>query len=289
MNKKEARRSKHEAEKRRNRDILDSSIIGGDDDAAEFSGEEAFQAAQAEEQEETLLGNLAEVEHIPVLPWRFPLPVLPLVKQTLNLPSQEDDDWITELFREIAGKDHDIIGFMPLLNEKSVEGIARDVQFNRIGVAAQVREVKTTEVGTHLIDLQGLCRFEIIDLAFTEKKATYLNVRWFEDDEEPDEILLPLHEQFNGIVQRLAKMRGQSLRFYQDIANYPKYVNHAVQYSSFMFLDHVKYDWFTFEEQVKLMRLTSTSERMQMVIERAEKMIPVMEKRWESERRRQVN
>lgn len=281
MNKKEARRKNHEAERKKKQDILDSRIIGADDE--DFDDVEIVEGGE----EETLLGNLAPVKQIPVLPWRLAL-IFPLNTKTFNLAA-EADNWLVELFREISEKDDDLIGFLPIVNleEKSMNAVL-DTLETGLGIAMQVKEVKTTEIGTNRVKLQAICRFEVTGYALKSDKYSNVNVRWFEDDEEPDEILRPLYDRHLEIVHRISKMKGKELRFYQDMATYPKYNRQSAKYASFMFIDSFE-DWFTRKEQIELLFLTSTAERYQRVYERAMKKLPALDNKWTIERRTKNN
>ena len=286
MNKKEARQKKHEAQKRRNRDILDSPIIGGDDDE-----EEKFDDAETEledEQEETLLGNLAPIKDITVLPWRLKLS-MPLNKFTFNMAAKADDEMI-ELFREISEQEENLIGFIPIVGDDGKNSFTQvmEAMDAGVGIAAEVVKVKKTLLGNHEVELQGICRFEITGLASQGEKYSKMNVRWFEDDEEPDEVLKPLYEEHMKIVEQISRMRGKIMRFFQNRADYPKYDSRAAQYASFMFI-YTFADWFTRREEIELLFLTSTAERFRRVIERARKKLPDLDNKWKIEQKTKNN
>jgi hypothetical protein len=93
MNKKKARKKKHEQLKKK-AEILDSEIIG-------------------DEEEETLLGNLARVKEIPMIPLGG-IPVFPTFEKTLPLQSSPLMEEMIKVFEETAANEAaDLLGITP--------------------------------------------------------------------------------------------------------------------------------------------------------------------------------
>lgn len=255
MNKKEARQKKNQLKKSRNsRDILGSEIIG-------------------DQEEETLLGNLADVKQIPMIIWHV-IPVMPIRQQVITLPTTGKSAWMWKLLEEVSQRETDLIGFTTVKNMD--EGSFDDVAPGTVGIAAQVCKIEKTVVNTALVTLKGICRYE--NLGFLPAPEDYfnINVRWFEDDKEPESVVLPLYERYLKNIEHIARIGGTKMKNFFNVSKTVRYDLMAAQYTSFMLINLFE-NWFTLDEQLELLKSVSTVERLTRINERAEMLLPFIE------------
>jgi Lon protease-like protein len=264
MSKKDRKQKRDEAQKKKT-DILESEIVG-------------------DETEETLLGNLARVKSIPMIPWDS-VPAMPTFEKVMPMPiSGTMNDWY-QLFVDVSeNEDCDLIGITPIKAErKDFAAIAP----GSIGMAVQVLKVEKTDANMALLYLKGICRYE--NIGFLPAPEPYFNIkiRWFEDEFEPEEIVRPHFEKHLKILEKIAKIVGESMKYYKNVSETAEYDFRATQYGSFMLLN-TPFNLFTADEQLELFKLTSTSERLKRVNQRVELVLPLLEKK-ENERRKGKN
>jgi ATP-dependent Lon protease len=224
---------------------------------------------------ETLLGNLAPVKHIPMLPWKRVI-VFPTAEKTITVATGGENAWIYKLLEETSKKTHDLIGFTPV-RELSAEGF-EDIAVGSIGMAAQVLKVEPSDDGAKAnVYLKGICRYENIGFLRTEEDHFCINIRWFEDIREADSLVKPQYEQCMKILEEIGnEVKRRNL---QDKIRIPKSVRYdytVAQYLSFIFIDGFM-GWFNDEEKWELLRLRSTSARLKRISERAKEYIPALE------------
>jgi Lon protease-like protein len=255
MNKKEARRKKHEREKKK-AEILESEIIG-------------------DEEEETLLGNLADIKQIPMIPWHK-IPPMTTLREVLHIPEEKDGEWFEKLLRGVAANEEcNLIGFTPVLKP---EPDFDDLGPGSIGCALEVEKVEKAANNALLISVQGICRFE--NTGFLQSPGKYFNilVRWFEDEPEPDAIVRPLFENYLKVIQKISRIAGARMKEYHNVAGRVPYHWRSAYFSSFL-LRNDPPGWFTPDEQIELFRMTSTAERLRRINARADRLLPYIEKR----------
>lgn len=270
MSKKEARRKKHEREKRiGSHNILDSEIIGNKE--------------KLPETEETLLGNLARVKHIPMIAW-LNIPVTPSFKKIIHIPAKDGQGGFDKLMNDVCNnKKCDLLGFTPL---KDFYG---NVEYDElgpgsVGIALQIKKVETTATKSLIITTRGICRYENIGFIDTPDDDYFrIKVRWFEDEPEPDSRLIPLYEKHLELIERISKMVGEPMKNFFNVSQTTDYHYDMAHYGSFLMINMFD-NWFSMEEQLELFKLTSTSERLRRVNERVEKVLPIVEAR-EQQRR----
>jgi Lon protease-like protein len=263
MNKKEARKKKHEREKKK-AEILESEIIG-------------------DEEEETLLGNLAGIKQIPMIPWETIPPMTSVGTEILHIPAEAGGDWFEKLFVETSKNEEcNLIGFTPVRNFEETE--FDDLGPGSIGSALEIKKVEKAANGALLITVQGICRYE--NIGFLQAPEPYFNirVRWFEDKEEPESLLRPQFERYLKVIERISRIAGERLKEYHNVSKNVPYHWRSAYFSSFL-LRNDPPGWFTMDERIELFRLTSTYERLKRINERADKLLPYVENR-ERERRK---
>jgi Lon protease-like protein len=219
---------------------------------------------------ETLLGNLAPVKHIPMLPWKRVM-IFPTVEKTITVSTTGENAWLYKMLDEISNKGHDLIGFTPV-KELDSSGYD-DIAVGSIGIAAQIRKAEPQENGTALIYLKGVCRYENHGFLPSEEDHFCINVKWFEDNREADALVRPQYEQCLKIIERMSKAAGDRMNEFSDVSKTVKYDYNAAQYISFMLIDGF-YSWFTPGEHRELLQMRSTSERLQLINERSKKYLP---------------
>lgn len=136
---------------------------------------------------------------------------------------------------------------------------------------------------TALVHLKGICRYETLDLMPGGSCYFKIKVRWFEDEFEPEETVSPHFYRHLETIERVSRMVGDSMKMYYNVSKTQPYNYWAAQYGSYTLLGN--FDLFTVEEQIELLRLTSTSERLRRINERAAQRLPKFEK-LEKERRK---
>lgn len=223
---------------------------------------------------ETLLGNLAPVKHIPMLPWKRVI-ILPTVEKTITVSTKGKNAWMHKMLEGISHKGHDLIGFTPV-SELDSSGYD-DIGVGSIGIAAQVRKIEPQENGKALIYLKGICRYENHGFLPSEENHFCINVKWFEDNREADALVRPQFEQCLTIIERISKAASGRMSQFAEVSKNVQYNYTAAQYTSFMLIDGF-YSWFTPEDHVEMLRMRSTSERLKLINERSEKNLPDLER-----------
>ena len=261
MNKKEARRRKHQKQKLITRqNILESEIIG------ENEGEE----------KETLLGNLARVKQIPMITWES-IPTMPLFYKTLHFPYEEGEDWFDKLFTEVSkNEDCDLIGFTPVKNLSETD--FAEIGIGSVGMGVQIEEVEKTVTNSLIIKMRGICRYETTGFLPSPDEYFNIKVRWFEDIEEPKEVWLSPYQQYLRNIEDISKVAGGKMKEFFNVSTTTAINYHSAHYGSMLLLNMFE-NWFSIEEQIELIKLTSTSQRLKRVNERVAKILPFIQKR----------
>jgi ATP-dependent Lon protease len=216
---------------------------------------------------ETLLGNLAPVKTIPMLPWKRVI-VMPTVERTITVSTEGENAWMYRLLEETSKKNHDLIGFTPV-SALDAAGYD-DIAVGSVGIAAQVKGVEQADGGKATVHLKGICRYENLGFMRTEQDYFCISVRWFEDNREADSLVKPSYQECMEIVEEMARAVGKSLSDYSNISKKVAYNYTGAQYLSFIFIDTFK-RWFTEEERWEMLRMRSTSARLKKICECARK------------------
>ncbi len=225
---------------------------------------------------ETLLGNLARVKHIPMLPWKRVI-AFPTIETKITVSTVGETAWFYELLKETPAKEHDLIGFTPV-KSLDAEGFD-DISAGNIGMAAQVCGVETAdEAGKAIVHLKGICRYETVGFLPSAENHFLINVKWFEDNREADSLVRPQYEQCLKIIERLAKSVGTGLYESFTSSKIYNYDFAAAQYLSFMMFNTFG-EWFTEAEDWEVIRSRSTAARLRKMNESAKKNLPAMERR----------
>ncbi len=223
---------------------------------------------------ETLLGNLAPVKHIPMLPWKRVI-ILPTVEKTITVSTTGENAWMHKTLEEISGKGHDLIGFTPV-NELDARRFD-DVGVGSVGIAVQVQKIEPQKDKTATIYLKGICRYENLGFLPSEENHFCINIKWFEDNREADALVRPQFEQCLSIIERIGKAAGGRMSEFAAVSKTIKYNYEAAQYTSFMLIDGFL-SWFTPEDQFEILVTRSTAKRLTLINERAEKYLPDLER-----------
>ncbi|MGC2238494.1 MAG: LON peptidase substrate-binding domain-containing protein [Pyrinomonadaceae bacterium] len=222
---------------------------------------------------ETLLGNLAPVKHIPMLPWRRVM-IFPTAEKAFTVATSGENAWLYRLLEEILQKPHDLIGFTPV---KALDASGyEDVGVGTVGIAAQVQKIEPLTDDKALVYLKGVCRYENLGFLPSEENNFCVNVRWFEDNREADALVRPEYEESMKIIERMSKAAGERMREYFNVSKTVAYNYTAAQYFSFILLDSF-HKWFTSAELWEMLRCRSTSARLRKITGRAEKYLPEIE------------
>jgi ATP-dependent Lon protease len=224
---------------------------------------------------ETLLGNLAPVKHIPMLPWKRVM-ILPTIEKKIVVSTTGKTAWMYRMFEDISKKGRDLIGFTPV-KELDSRGYD-DVGIGSVGIAAQVKRIEPQEKETAIVYLKGVCRYENQGFLPSEENNFCINVKWFEDNREADALVRPQYEQCLKIIERVSKALGDRMSDYSNVSETVKYNYEAAQYMSFMLIEGFS-SWFTPAEHLEILQMRSTSERLKLISERSDKNLPALEHR----------
>lgn len=233
---------------------------------------------------ETLLGNLAPVKHIPMLPWKHVITV-PTAKRTITVSTTGKNAWFYQLLKETSEKEHDLVGFTPVQTLDADE--FDNIGVGSVGLAAQICKIEPTDDGKATVHLKGICRYENIGLLPSAEDYFLINVRWFEDNREADSLVRPQYEQCLKIFERLSKAAGEKMHEYFNLSKTVRYDFAAAQYLSFLFVDGFG-EWFTETETFEMLRLRSTANRLKRINDRAKTELPDMERHFKKLRNSEV-
>ncbi len=222
---------------------------------------------------ETLLGNLAPVKHIPMLPWKRVM-ILPTVEKRITVATTGETAWMYRMLDEISHKGHDLIGFTPV-SELDSTGYD-EVGIGSVGIAAQVKKIEPRDDETAIVYLKGVCRYENQGFLPSDENNFCINVKWFEDNREADALVKPLYQQCLKIIERVSKALGERMSDFSNVSETVKYNYEAAQYMSFMLIDGF-YSWFTPAEHLEILHMRSTSERLKLLSERSDQKLPDLE------------
>lgn len=222
---------------------------------------------------ETLLGNLAPVKHIPMLPWKRVM-IFPTVEKTITVSTTGETAWMYKMLEAISHKGHDLIGFTPV-RELDPTGYD-DIAVGSVGIAAQVRKIEPRDE-TAIVHLKGVCRYENHGFLPSDEDHFCINVKWFEDNREADALVRPQYEKCLKILERMSRAAGDRMSDFSEVSKTVKYDYNAAQYMSFMLIDGF-FSWFSPEDQLDILHMRSTSERLKLISERSEKYLPDLER-----------
>lgn len=226
---------------------------------------------------ETLLGNLAPVKHIPMLPWRRVI-VFPTEIKQISVAVEGKNAWFYKLLEEYSRRSHDLIGFTPV-GTLGAETLAA-VGAGSVGIAVQVLEIEPPENGRAIVRLKGICRYENTGFLPATDDHFYIGVRWFEDDREADARLKPEFEKCVKIFNEISEiLTGAGVEGYNKMREVPRFDFTAVQYLSFKMVEGAQ-DYFEEEEKRELLRMRSTTKRFKILNGYFEELLAITEQRF---------
>lgn len=226
---------------------------------------------------ETLLGNLAPVKHIPMLPWKHVI-ALPTQEKQISVATEGKNRWFYELLEKSTHRAHDLIGFTTV---KSLDSTTfEQAGAGSVGIAVQVLKIEPPENGRAKTHLKGICRYENTGFMPSTDDYFNINVRWFEDNREPDSLIRPEFEKcmeiFNSISDILYEAGIRDFKKYRDPL---RFEFTAAQYLSFSLLETAQ-DYFEKEEILELFLTRSTSARFKKLNEYFEEFRAETERRF---------
>ncbi|MET0753749.1 MAG: LON peptidase substrate-binding domain-containing protein [Pyrinomonadaceae bacterium] len=216
---------------------------------------------------ETLLGNLAPVKHIPMLPWKRVM-IFPAAEKAVTVATSGENAWFYRLLEEISNKPHDLIGFTPV---KALDASGyEDVGVGTVGIAAQVQKIELLEDDKALVYLKGICRYENLGFLPSEENNFSVNVRWFEDNREADALVRPEFEKCMKIFDKITKtLQKAGFEGYDRNSKIKHYDFTAAQYLSFSLIEAAQ-NYFSDEEKLEMLRTRSTSHRFKKLTKYSE-------------------
>lgn len=228
---------------------------------------------------ETLLGNLAPVKHIPMLPWKRVL-TFPTCETTVTVRTAGENAWLYRFFEETSHKAHDLIGFTPVraLDASGYE----DAGVGSVGIAAQVQKIDLAADDTAIVHLKGICRYENLGFLASGEDHFCINIRWFEDNREADSLVRPQFENCLGTFEKITAILNNA--GYETFGKGDKIKHYdftAVQYLSFTLVDAAQSS-FSEEEKLELLRTRSTSKRFRKLNEYSEELLAETERRFKN-------
>lgn len=235
---------------------------------------------------ETLLGNLAPVKHIPMLPWKRVI-AFPTEEKQISVAAEGKNCWLYELLEKSRHQAHDLIGFTPVRTLDSTT--FEQAGAGSVGIAVQVLKIEPPENGRAKVHLKGICRYE--NAGFMPSGDDYFNisVRWFEDNREPDSLIRPEFEKcmeiFNSISDTLYEAGIQEFKKSRDPL---RFEFTAAQYLSFSLLESAQ-NYFEPEEIRQVFLTRSTSARFKKLNEYFEGFRAEVERRFKKKAEKQMN
>jgi ATP-dependent Lon protease len=219
---------------------------------------------------ETLLGNLAPVKHIPMLPWKRVL-IFPTAEKTITVATAGENAWLYRLLEEISKKTHDLIGFTPVkaLDARGFE----DVGVGTVGIATQVQKIEPLEGDKALVHLKGICRYENLGFLPSEENNFCVSVRWFEDNREADSLVKPEFEKCQKTFDKISDTLNRAgFDGYNHKSKIRRYDFTAAQYLTFTLVEAAQ-NHFSEEEKLEMLVTRSTSKRFRMLNEYSESLL----------------
>lgn len=226
---------------------------------------------------ETLLGNLAPVKHIPMLPWRR-LITYPTVETTITVATEGENAWMYKFLEESTHKAHDLIGFTPVstLDSTGFEQIGE----GSVGIAVQVKSIEPPENGRAIVHLKGICRYENTGFLPSAENHFCVNVRWFEDSRESDARIKPEFEKCLRIFGKISETLNKAgVEGFQNSVRKLQYDFTAAQYLSFTLVGAAQ-RYFSEEEKLEILLTRSTAERFRKLNEYSEELLAETERRF---------
>lgn len=226
---------------------------------------------------ETLLGNLAPVKYIPMLPWSRVI-VFPNQEKTISVATDGENAWFYRMLEKYAQRTHDLIGFTPV-GTLDLETFAK-VGVGRVGIAVQVREIEPPEKGRAIVRLKGICRYENTGFLSSTEEHFRINVRWFEDNREADARLKPEFERCLRIFNKISEiLNNAGIEGFNSNRENLRYDFTAVQYLSFSMVEAAQ-KYFEEEERLELLLTRSTAKRFAKLNEYFEGLLAETERRF---------
>lgn len=214
---------------------------------------------------ETLLGNLARVKKLPLLPWKRII-VLPTCVKTISVNTVGETAWFYKLLKKINGQAHDLIGFLPV-DELDADGFVEKT-VGKTGIAAQVYEVEEpSEDGRANVHLKGICRFETTHFLPSDEDHFWVNIHWFDDHRDSDAAVRPQYEKCLLMMEELLGKMGAADK-YPKISTKMPYFYEAAQAMSYIMGGGFEH-WFTAEEWRKIFDMRSVAARLKLFNERS--------------------
>lgn len=227
--------------------------------------------------QETLLGNLAPVKQIPMLPWKHVI-AFPTQMKEISVATEGKNAWFYQMLEKSTHLAHDLIGFTPVGTLDS--DTFANVGVESVGMAVQVLKIEPPENGRAIVHLKGICRYENKGFLPSTEDHFRINVRWFEDNREADALVKPevdrCMEIFKTISEVLSRAKIEGLK---ERADRKHYDFRAAQYLSFSLLDGAQ-KYFDEEENRELLLTRSTSKRFKKLNEYFEELLAETERRF---------
>lgn len=214
---------------------------------------------------ETLLGNLAPVKKLPMLPWKHII-VLPTCVKTISVNTGGELAWFYRLLKKIKGQPHDMIGFLPV-DELDADGFVEKT-VGKTGIAAQVYDIEEPENGRANVHLKGICRFEITHFLPSDEDHFWVNIHWFDDQRDADAMVRPQYEKCLTMMEDMFR-RMDTENKYPAISKKMPYFYEAAQAMSYIMGGGFEH-WFTKEEWRKIFDMRSVAARLKLFNDRSE-------------------
>lgn len=226
---------------------------------------------------ETLLGNLAPVKHIPMLPWKHVI-AFPTVTRQISVAVEGKNEWFYQMLEKSTHVAHDLIGFTPVTKLDSTT--FQQVGVGSCGMAVQVMKIEPPENGRAIVHLKGICRYENTGFLPSTDDHFNINVRWFEDNREADARLKPEFEKCLGIFGKISEvLYGAGIKGFKKNMEAKHYDFTAAQYLSFTLIEGAQ-KHFEEDEKRDILLSRSTSERFRILNEYFEELLEETERRF---------
>lgn len=226
---------------------------------------------------ETLLGNLAPVKHIPMLPWKHVI-AFPTEVREISVATEGKNKWFYDMLEKSTHHSHDLIGFTPV---KTLDWTTfEQVGAGSVGIAVQVLKIEPPENGRAKVQIKGICRYENMGFLPSTEDYFNINVHWFEDNREADARIKPEFEKCVEILGEISRvMHEAGHREFKKKRDPLRFDFTAAQYLSFSMVETAR-KYFEKEEKLGLLLTRSTAERFRKLNEYFEDFLREVERRF---------
>jgi Lon protease-like protein len=195
----------------------------------------------------------------------FPLPVVLFPNEILPLHIFEPR--YRKMVKDIQFTTNNLFGVSYLSPETSISPSQPIPMVGTIGCVAEMREIQMLPDGRSNILTIGVVRYRIEEYVKSDEPYLVASVSYFEDDEEDVELLKPIADEVFELFVKIARMAHEFSREKGELPELPQ-----TEPQTLSFLIGAAFN-LPAEEKYELLKLRSTSERLQRLREKLKEII----------------